>query len=218
MKAEDMDKFEFNDQLLTKISKWAFDSEVVMHEKPSGIDNTIATYGDIIRFCKGQDPTKIHLKHPLHIMIVDTAITRSTSRLVAHVGQLQETFPSTLNAIFEAMGNLVDDAVKLFTTENDETEAYEKLATLFGINNNLLRAIDVSHPALEKIFIIAEEHGFKAKLTGAGGGGCAIILLPNDYLQLSNYTNLCDDLTKKHISWKKTMIGGNGVQFKLITN
>lgn len=186
-----------------------------MHEKPSGIDNTIATYGDIIKFCKGQEPEKIHLKRPIHIMIVDTAISRSTSRLVAHVAQLQETFPSTLNSIFDAMGHCVEDAVKVLAAEDEEE--YEKLSSLFSINNNLLRAIDVSHPALEKIFAIGELHGFKAKLTGAGGGGCAIILLPNDYLELNNYANLCDDLTKKHISWKKTTVGGTGVQFKLIT-
>lgn len=210
-----MEEFAFNDELLTKISKWAFDSEVIMHEKPSGIDNTIATYGDIIKFCKGQEPEKIHLKRPIHIMIVDTAISRSTSRLVAHVAQLQETFPSTLNSIFDAMGHCVEDAVKVLAAEDDEE--YEKLASLFSINNNLLRAIDVSHPALEKIFAIGELHGFKAKLTGAGGGGCAIILLPSDYLELNNYANLCDDLTKSHFSWKKTMIGGTGVQFKVIT-
>jgi mevalonate kinase len=30
--------FENNDTILEKISKWAFDSEIIMHEKPSGID------------------------------------------------------------------------------------------------------------------------------------------------------------------------------------
>jgi len=213
--AKSINEFKFNTDLLAKISQWAFDSEVIMHEKPSGIDNTIATYGDIIKFCKGQEPEIIHLKKPLNIMIADTAITRSTSRLVAHVAQLHETFPATMNAIFESMGNLVNEAVNVLVKEEDDE--YEKLSTLFTINNNLLRSIDVSHPALEKIFTIAESHGFKAKLTGAGGGGCAIILLPIDYLELNNYANLCDDLTKNHIAWKKTIVGAAGVQFKCIT-
>lgn len=56
--------------------------------------------------------------------------------------------------------------------ENDtEHEGFEKLKRLFSINNNLLRAIGVSHPKLEEIFRISEQNGFAAKLTGSGGGG-----------------------------------------------
>lgn len=64
-----------------------------MHERPSGIDNTIATYGNLIKFCRDQEPNKINLKHPINILIVDTATTRSTSKLVHDVAVLQSTFP-----------------------------------------------------------------------------------------------------------------------------
>lgn len=46
-----------------------------------------------------------------------------------------------------------------------------KLKRLFSINNNLLRALGVSHPALEEIFAISERLDFGVKLTGAGAGG-----------------------------------------------
>lgn len=39
------------------------------------------------------------------------------------------------------------------------------------MNHNLLKAIGVSHPALEEIFQISNSLGFGSKLTGAGGGG-----------------------------------------------
>lgn len=201
--------------LYAKISEWAFDSEIIMHERPSGIDNTIATYGQLVKFCRGQKPVKINLKHPLNILIVDTATSRSTSKLVSDVATLQLTFPKVIDSIFDAMGHLVDNAVETLADENADDQ-YEKLEQLFTINNNLLRAIGVSHPKLEHIFRIAEAHGFKSKLTGAGGGGCALVLLPSDYLQLNNYQNLCDDLTKHHFSWKKTVIGGYGVDFKVV--
>lgn len=54
---------------------------------------------------------------------------------------------------------------------SSDEENYEKLKRLFTINNNLLRALGVSHPVLEEIFSISERWGFGAKLTGAGGGG-----------------------------------------------
>ena len=47
----------------------------------------------------------------------------------------------------------------------------QKIEKLNKINNNLLRAIGVSHISLENIFRICELNGFSCKLTGAGGGG-----------------------------------------------
>ena len=52
---------------------------------------------------------------------------------------------------------------------------------LFQVNHQLLNAIGVGHPSLDTVCAIAMEHGLAAKLTGAGGGGCAIVLIPNGW-------------------------------------
>jgi len=52
---------------------------------------------------------------------------------------------------------------------------------LFNINHNLLCALGVSHPSLDTIVAEANKAGFPSKLTGAGGGGCALILSPVPY-------------------------------------
>jgi mevalonate kinase len=54
---------------------------------------------------------------------------------------------------------------------------YVKL--LFDLNHHLLTGgLGVGHASLDNIQKITGELGFHSKLTGAGGGGCAITLIP----------------------------------------
>jgi mevalonate kinase len=48
-------------------------------------------------------------------------------------------------------------------------------------NHGHLVDLGVSHPALEMIVAAtaAEPYGLSTKLTGAGGGGCAVTLIPD---------------------------------------
>lgn len=85
--------------------------------------------------------------------------------------------------------------------------------TLVAINNNLLRAIDVSHPQLELIFAAADRHGFKAKLSGAGGGGFAMILLgPAEQWTARGYEALKEELIGLQFELIETKLGGAGFQ------
>ena len=46
------------------------------------------------------------------------------------------------------------------------------------MNQNHLRTLGVSHPALDQACHVTQSHGLHSKLTGAGGGGCAFTLVP----------------------------------------
>ena len=46
------------------------------------------------------------------------------------------------------------------------------------MNQHLLNAVGVGHVALDRVCAMARERGLAAKLTGGGGGGCAIALIP----------------------------------------
>lgn len=212
----DLKNFSFtnNDTILERISQWAFDSEVIMHEKPSGIDNTICTYGKLIKFSRGQTPQPIKTDGKVDILLVDTGVTRSTSHVVGKVANFRNKHSNLANSIFDSIGYLVDDVVAILEGGKSEAENFQELSLLVSVNNNLLRAMGVSHHRLEKVFNIAESFGFNAKLTGAGAGGCAFVLLPSNYTELENYRKMCDDLKANNYQIMATIIGGRGVDFK----
>ncbi|XP_058123979.1 mevalonate kinase [Anopheles ziemanni] len=206
----------FDDAVREKVSGWAFDSEVIMHGKPSGIDNTIATYGKLIRFRRG-DPAHqtVALRHPVHILIVDTGVSRSTAKLVAINAERRALYPRTVGPILEAMGGLVEEAIGWYESDQEPATVYERLGTLVAINNNLLRSLGASHPALEQIFALAEQHGYASKLTGAGGGGCAFILLPANYREQESFRLLDQALRDAGFNTIETTIAdGQGVSFQ----
>lgn len=62
------------------------------------------------------------------------------------------------------------------------------------------------------MFTISEDNGFACKLTGAGGGGYAIILLPPGYENTVEFGRLGEALTADGFEWQATTIGGAGVQ------
>lgn len=44
-------------------------------------------------------------------------------------------------------------------------------------NHDHLVSLGVGHEKLEQIIQITKRHGLRSKLTGAGGGGCAVTVL-----------------------------------------
>lgn len=188
-----------------------------MHETPSGIDNTICTYGKLIKFSRGVPVETINLKEDIHILLVDTMVSRSTSHLVGRVANFRNKYSSLANSIFDSIGYLVEDVIQILESDKEEKDRHQELGVLISTNNNLLRSLGVSHSRLDQVFAISENLGFHAKLTGAGGGGCAFILLPKDYKKLDDFKTLCKDLETGKFSFLETTIEmSNGVNFKFL--
>ncbi|KNC46095.1 mevalonate kinase [Thecamonas trahens ATCC 50062] len=164
---------------LDAINAWAFCAEVVIHGTPSGIDNTVSTFGAAVRY-EAAVSSPVALPS-LSLLLVDTRVPRSTKTLVAGVRAKRDTFPDVMDPVLDAMGALADSAVGVLSAlahSPASDDAVSELGELVETNQALLAAIGVSHPALATVMTTAARHGFPAKLTGAGGGGCAIILLP----------------------------------------
>ncbi len=166
-----------------EISRIAYDSEKIVHGTPSGIDNTMATYGQFILFKKGTPPemTEIKTPRPIPIVIGLTGVESLTARMVARVRQAWEQNRDLYERIFKEIDNLALQAVEAI-------EKYDlpRLGELMNINQGLLNALQVSSWELEEMVEIARRNGaLGAKLTGGGGGGAMVALCPENAEKVS---------------------------------
>ena len=223
------------EEMIEEINMYAYYSEMLLHGRPSGIDNTVSTYGGIISFtrkshhevsfhrigkaklpledknCNATDTSNNDdnslLQNQYHLILVDTHVPRQTKQLVGAVRQLYDAYPSIITPILDAMGqiavtfcniitksstNAVDDTIMDDNATRHQTNDDEVLS-LVRMNQSLLCSLGVSHPSIDRVCgIINNKHTecntnqatmrrisqyAAAKLTGAGGGGCIMILL-----------------------------------------
>ncbi|XP_064460852.1 mevalonate kinase-like [Ornithodoros turicata] len=112
------------------------------------------------------------------VILVDTQVSRNTRSLVQHVRERYERLPSVVRPILEAIHAISERCWQLLREQADLVAHIGQASELIQMNANLLNALGVGHPRLDDVARIAADSGLTAKLTGAGGGGCAIILLP----------------------------------------
>lgn len=158
------------------IFRLSYEPEKFVHKYPSGIDQTISTYGGIIRYERGKAMKALRVKKPLPLVIGNTGILRSTGDLVAMVKTQRDENPDGFNKLVRKARDISDLAIKAL-----EKNDLQELGRLMNKNQQLLEKIGVSHSELEKAIKVARKAGaWGAKLTGAGGGGCMIALAPQE--------------------------------------
>ncbi|XP_038619585.1 mevalonate kinase [Tachyglossus aculeatus] len=168
----------WTEEELELINLWAFVGEKVIHGNPSGVDNAVATWGGALRYQTG---TISHLTRvpSLRILLTNTKVPRSTKALVAGVHEKLLKFPKILAPLLTSMDAISQECEGLLATmaEAPVTSHYAVLEELMDLNQHFLNALGVGHPSLDRLCHVTAAHGLHSKLTGAGGGGCAITLL-----------------------------------------
>ncbi|KAG0091342.1 Mevalonate kinase [Podila epicladia] len=163
------------------VNQWSFQAEKVIHGNPSGIDNTVSTFGGAVMFKKDEKIEPLPGFQSLRFLLTNTRVPRETQVQVANVRKLWEKFPTVVNPMLDAINEISASCKDLFSQQGLERA---HLLTYFGelvdVNHGLLAALGVSHPSLEKVREISSKLGLKSKLTGAGGGGCALTLIRDD--------------------------------------
>ena len=169
-----------------RINRWAFVGELCIHGNPSGVDNTVATQGKAVIFQRSdyaKPPTVKPLWNfpELPLLLVDTKQAKSTAMEVAKVAALKREHPEITESIMNAIDKVTESAASFIAEDgfdSQEIASLEKLGKLMTLNHGLLVALGVSHPRLDRIRELVDHEGLGwTKLTGAGGGGCAITLL-----------------------------------------
>ncbi|KAI8340598.1 mevalonate kinase-like protein [Chlamydoabsidia padenii] len=196
------------------INRYAFKAEQVIHGNPSGVDNAVATFGGAKTFLKGKGFSTLEGFQSLRLLLTNTKVPRSTNALVAGVAQRKEKYPDVIDPILTAIDGVSlrckDAFLKLQMGTMDSTCLVTELEELIDINHCLLYALGVSHPSLERIRSITGGHGFATKLTGAGGGGCAVTIIRDDVDQ-ATIDKVMDLLGKEGFDCYQTSVGGAGV-------
>ena len=173
---------------LDLINNWAFMSETLLHGNPSGLDNTTSTFGGAISYVREpKSIRRLDIFPELKLMLVNTLIPRETRTLVANVAHLKSLHTTVVNTIFSAMQCIADDVlqgIESWISDANEVpdsernaQVLSRMQSLMSVNQGLLAALGVSHSSLDTICNVCAEHSVAAKLTGAGGGGCAFALV-----------------------------------------
>lgn len=204
---------------LERINRWAFVGELNIHGNPSGVDNTVSTWGKAVLF-KRVDYSKPPVATPVNdfpelpLLLVNTRQPRSTAVEVAKVGALLTRYPDVTEATLNGIDSVTMSAYKLITSDDFDPQSatnIEHLGDLFRINHGYLVSLGVSHPKLEHIRELVDYAGIGwTKLTGAGGGGCAITLLKNG-VDEEVIEDLDDKFENAGFEQYKTTLGGDGV-------
>lgn len=204
------------------LNAWAFLSEKVLHGNPSGVDNSVSIHGGALGFTRTHprnglltnEMKSLRAFQSVRFLLTDTKIGRDTKKLVANVGKQLEEEPERVKDRLEAIQAISNAASQLLggNVAMSRPDMIKKLCQLIDENHAHLVDLQVSHPALEAIrtTTAGKPWELSTKLTGAGGGGCAVTLLP-DELRREDIESLIRALEQQGFACYETSVGGPGV-------
>ncbi|KAM0752517.1 cystathionine beta-l [Meredithblackwellia eburnea MCA 4105] len=205
------------------VNSWAFTSEKILHGTPSGVDNSVSSYGGAIGYTKAVKGREggmegLHGFKSLRFLLTDTKVPRDTKTLVAGVAKRKLQEPDVVNPILESIQSISDEARRcLSDSDMPRATQFATLEKLIDTNHAHLVTLGVGHPTLEAIKAKAAEQpwALHTKLTGAGGGGCAVTLIPDDFSEES-LSQLKAALAADGFDTYETTVGGSG--FGIVTS
>jgi len=154
----------------------AFEIEKIFHGFPSGIDNTVVTYGGLIAFRREDFVKPLATARPVPLVIALGRAPRETQKAVRGLRDRWERSPALYEPLFDEIDRLVNEAARAIAAGDLPT-----LGVLMNANHRLLQRLAVSTGELDEMVALARDSGASgAKLTGGGGGGAVICLCDAD--------------------------------------
>ena len=162
------------------INDFAFECEQAAHGTPSGVDNTLATYGTtmLYRAARGDAPaqfSELAISRPLPLVVGLSGKESLTATSVARVAAAWRRNQPRYEGIFDQI-----DALTTAAADAARDGELAELGELMNLCHGYLNALQVSTRELEELIDIARRHGaVGAKLTGGGCGGSMVALCPD---------------------------------------
>ncbi len=164
------------------INHVAWEGEFGYHGLPSGLDNTVSTYGGVIKY-RIRDGIKqferVELAQPIEIVLGNSGVTANTASLK---GFLEEQEAAD-GALFTSRLDSIRDQVESLGTALAAGDLKET-GRIMNENHKILIDMGLSHERLIELCDLANSLGaYGAKVTGGGRGGYMVALTPGTELQ-----------------------------------
>jgi mevalonate kinase len=161
----------------------------VQDGQASRADTYCSTMGGAVRV-QGDDCRRLDGVDQLPFVVGYDGGAGDTGELVAGVRALRDEHPFAADTV-GAIGDLVREGERLLRGD----QPLDELGGLMDFNHGLLSALGVSARSLDAMVWAARESGaYGAKLTGAGGGGCVVVLDDTEGAKTAlDYTPGCEE-------------------------
>jgi mevalonate kinase len=158
------------------ISDLVYETEVLYHGTPSGIDNTVVAFEKPIFFVRKQGWEFFWVAKPFLLAIADTGVESSTREVVGDLRRRYQAAPDCHQPLFDRIGEIATAARR--TIEHGQLQT---MGRLMDENHSILQRLGVSCPELDCLVTAAREGGaLGAKLSGAGWGGNMVALVTQE--------------------------------------
>lgn len=158
------------------LSELVYQTEIVYHGHPSGIDNTVIAWERPVYYQRERPLQLLENLPAFHLVIADSGIASHTIQAVEQVRAAWQAQPARYEALFTQIGQLTADGLRALEAGN-----LALVGNLMNANQKLLREIGVSSAEIEHLTATALSAGaLGAKLSGGGLGGCIIALVEKD--------------------------------------
>jgi mevalonate kinase len=194
--------------VIARASAW----ERVFHGNPSGIDTAAAMHGGFFRFERARGMRPITPAFDVWLCVGQTGTVSSTRAMVEGVARLRSRKPELVDSAVAGVTSLVENGA-LAIEAGDLTA----LGRLMDLNQMILAGLMVSTETIEAMCSIARSAGaLGAKLTGAGGGGSIVALIPSPRLGAPNDTeSSATEATERVLAaWRSAGYDGFGVRVR----
>lgn len=165
-----------------EINAAGYEGEKGYHGTPSGIDNTAATFGGVLRFQKTDTKpifVKKKLKEPMRIVYASTGITASTTAVVGDVRAKKEADEDWFSSLLSRYVDLAERGEKAIDAGD-----LPLIGKLLNENHKLCQELTVSCKELDELVDAARAAGaVGAKMSGTGRGGLMLALTPTKECQ-----------------------------------